>query len=170
VKDGLDREARAQMMLATVYAGMGFSNAGVHIPHAMGYPIAGNVRGFNPPDYPRKKALVPHGMSTSLGAPAAFAFTAQAKPARHKEVAQWMGVKTSGSNADAAGGALREAFIAFMQSIGLPNGLQAVGYSSADIAALTEGTLKQKRLIAISPQAVTQKAVEKMLEQSLVVW
>ena len=170
VKDGNDHEARTQMMLATIYAGMGFSNAGVHIPHAMGYPIAGNVRGFHPPDYPQKKPLVPHGMSTALGAPASFRFTAKAKPTRHKQVAEWMGVKTRGVSADSSGNALREAFIGFMQSIGLPNGLQEVGYTSDDIPALTEGTLKQKRLLALSPQAVTQKAVEKMLEQSLVVW
>jgi hydroxyacid-oxoacid transhydrogenase len=170
VKDGQDHEARTQMMLATIYAGMGFSNAGVHIPHAMGYPIAGNVRGFHPADYPQKKPLVPHGMSTALGATASFQFTAKAKPARHKQVAEWMGVKTRGSSADSAGKALGEAFIGFMQSIGMPNGLQAVGYTSNDIPALTEGTLKQKRLLALSPKAVTQKAVEKMLEQSLVVW
>jgi len=170
VKDGKDHEARTQMMLATIYAGMGFSNAGVHIPHAMGYPIAGNVRGFHPPDYPQKKPLVPHGMSTALGAPASFQFTANAKPERHKQVAEWMGVKTRGSGGDSSGEALREAFIGFMQSIGMPNGLREVGYTSDDIPALTEGTLKQKRLLALSPQAVTQKAVEKMLEQSLVVW
>jgi alcohol dehydrogenase class IV len=57
-----------------------------------------------------------------------------------------------------------------MQNIGLPNGLQAVGYTSNDIPALTEGTLKQKRLLGLSPQPVTQKAVEKMIEESLVVW
>src|SRR5207253_3084779 len=117
VKDGQDRDARTQMMLATIYAGMGFANAGVHIPHAMGYPIAGNVRGFYPPDYPHEKPLVPHGMSTSLGAPASFHFTAKAKPERHKEVAEWMGVKTRGSGADSAGGALHEAFIAFIQRL-----------------------------------------------------
>jgi hydroxyacid-oxoacid transhydrogenase len=170
VKDGRDPEARTQMMLATIYAGMGFANAGVHIPHAMGYPIAGNVRGYHPKDYPRTKALVPHGMSTALGAPASFEFTAKAKPARHKEIAEWMGVKTNGGSADSAGQALREAFIGFMQSIGLPNGLQAVGYTSADIPALTEGTLKQKRLIGLSPEPVTQGAVEEMLERSLLVW
>jgi hydroxyacid-oxoacid transhydrogenase len=170
VRDGQDRYARTQMMLATIYAGMGFANAGVHIPHAMGYPIAGNVREYRPLDYPQKKPLVPHGMSTSLGAPASFRFTATAKPARHKEVAEWMGVKTSASSADSAGGALHEAFVEFMQSIGMPNGLQAIGYTSADIPALTEGTLKQKRLIALSPQTVTQSAVESMLEASLVVW
>jgi hydroxyacid-oxoacid transhydrogenase len=170
VKDGQDREARTQMMLATIYAGMGFSNAGVHIPHAMGYPIAGHVRGYHPKDYPEKKPLVPHGMSTALGAPAAFQFTAQAKPERHRQIAEWMGVKAKGSSAGTAGEALREAFIGFMQSIGMPNGLQAVGYTSADIPALAEGTMKQKRLIGLSPQTVTQEAVERMLEQSLVVW
>src|SRR5215467_15660783 len=170
VKDGQDRDARAQMMLATIYAGMGFANAGVHIPHAMGYPIAGNVRGYHPQDYPRTKPLVPHGMSTALGAPASFQFAAKAKPERHKQVAEWMGVKTGGSGADSAGKALREAFIGFMQSIGLPNGLQAIGYSSGDISALTEGTLKQRRLLALSPQVVTQVAVEAIFEQSLVVF
>jgi hydroxyacid-oxoacid transhydrogenase len=170
VKDGHDLEARTQMMLATIYAGMGFANAGVHIPHAMGYPIAGNVRRYHPEDYPQKKPIVPHGMSTSLGAPASFQFTAHAKPERHKEVAEWLGVRTAASGGDAAGKALREGFIHFMQSIGMPNGLQAVGYTSADIPVLAEGTLKQKRLIALSPEPVTQNAVERMIEQSLVVW
>ena len=170
VKDGQDREARTQMMLATIYAGMGFANAGVHIPHALGYPIAGHVRAYHPKDYPQNKPLVPHGMSTALGAPASFEFTACAKPQRHIEIAGWMGAKARGSGADSAGKALREAFIGFMQSIGLPNGLQAVGYSADDIPALAQGTLKQKRLIGLSPQPVTQKAVEKILEESLIVW
>src|SRR5262249_40637286 len=107
---------------------------------------------------------------TALGAPAAFRFTAQAKPERHREIAAWMGIQTSKAGADSAGGALRDAFIGFMQRIGLPNGLKAVGYSSSDIPALTEGTLKQKRLIGLSPRSVTRDWVEKILEESLVVW
>src|SRR5688572_11699109 len=170
VKDGQDRDARTRMMLATIYAGMGFANAGVHIPHALGYPIAGHVRAYCPKDYPREKPLVPHGMSTALGAPASFEFTAGARAERHRQIAEWMGVKTRESSAESAGKALREAFIRFMQGIGLPNGLQAVGYSADDIPALTEGTLKQKRLLGLSPEPVTQKAVEEILEKSLVVW
>jgi alcohol dehydrogenase class IV len=81
-----------------------------------------------------------------------------------------LGLNTSGSSAESAGEALREGFIGFMQSIGMPNGLQAVGYTSADIPALAQGTLKQKRLLALSPEPVTQQAVEKMIERSLVVW
>src|SRR5690606_26629143 len=59
-RNGEDEGARQDMALAATLAGMGFGNAGVHIPHANAYPIAGNVRGYRPADYPQDEALVPH--------------------------------------------------------------------------------------------------------------
>lgn len=170
VRDGSDIAARTQMMLATIYAGMGFSNAGVNIPHAMGYPIAGKVKAFHAEGYPTHKPLIPHGMSTSLGAPAAFAFNAIAKPERHRQVAQWMGVASSGKDAASAGQSLQEAMIHFMRAIGMPNGLRAVGYESGDISALAEGTMQQARLIALAPRSVQVDDVAGILEQSLTIW
>src|SRR4029079_14567436 len=42
VHDGADDvEARSDMMMAATFAGMGFGNSGVHIPHANAYPSAG---------------------------------------------------------------------------------------------------------------------------------
>ena len=41
VEDPSDEEARAQMLLAASYAGIGFGTAGVHLPHAMSYPYPG---------------------------------------------------------------------------------------------------------------------------------
>ena len=52
VADGGDVEARAQMALAATVAGLGFGNAGVHVPHANAYPIAGRVRDYRPEGYP----------------------------------------------------------------------------------------------------------------------
>ncbi|MBI2466792.1 MAG: iron-containing alcohol dehydrogenase, partial [Candidatus Rokubacteria bacterium] len=46
VLNGLDLEARVHLALAANYAGIGFGNAGVHIPHAVAYPIAGLVRDY----------------------------------------------------------------------------------------------------------------------------
>ena len=43
-----DVDARMDMMMAATFAGMGFGNSGVHIPHANAYPIAGQVRGLPP--------------------------------------------------------------------------------------------------------------------------
>ena len=46
--------------------GMGFGNAGVHIPHANAYPIAGRVRDYHPAGYPGDESMVPHRISVAL--------------------------------------------------------------------------------------------------------
>ncbi len=79
VEDPGDDEARASMVLAASFAGIGFGNAGVHLPHAMAYPVAGGVKQYRAPGYP-DHALVPHGFSVILNAPAVFAFTGPASP------------------------------------------------------------------------------------------
>src|SRR5699024_7681034 len=83
-----DLEARTDMMLAATFAGMGFGNAGVHIPHACAYPIAGRVANYYPADYPGDEPMVPHGESVSVTAPAAFRFTFAAEPDRHVRAAE----------------------------------------------------------------------------------
>ncbi|HEY5984798.1 MAG TPA: hydroxyacid-oxoacid transhydrogenase, partial [Streptosporangiaceae bacterium] len=88
VRDGSNREARANMAVAATFAGMGFGNAGVHIPHANAYPIAGRVKDFHAKDYPAHEPMVPHGMSVSLTAPEAFRFTFSASPERHVRAAE----------------------------------------------------------------------------------
>src|SRR6185503_4314281 len=88
VSDGQNKEARSAMAMAATFAGMGFGNAGVHIPHANAYPIAGQVKDFHPKDYPADEPMVPHGMSVALTAPEAFRFTFEAAPDRHVRAAQ----------------------------------------------------------------------------------
>ena len=45
-----------EMAMAATFAGLGFGNAGVHIPHANAYPIAGRVRDFHPDGYLGRRA------------------------------------------------------------------------------------------------------------------
>ena len=77
----------SEMAMAATFAGLGFGNAGVHIPHANAYPIAGRVRDFHPDGYPAAEPMVPHGMAVSLTAPEAFRWTFEASPERHLRAA-----------------------------------------------------------------------------------
>src|SRR5262249_39337516 len=51
VDDPSDDEARANMLLAASYAGVGFGNAGCHLPHGMSYPVSGMVKSYRAPGY-----------------------------------------------------------------------------------------------------------------------
>jgi hydroxyacid-oxoacid transhydrogenase len=170
VKDPSDDEARSNMLLAASYAGVGFGNAGVHLPHGMSYPVSGHVRTYRAPGYEVPHALVPHGFSVILNAPAVFRFTASANPARHLEAAEALGVDVAGVRAADAGKALADRITWFMRELKVPNGLRAIGYSSADIPALVDGTLPQHRVTKLSPRLAGPEELSALFEEAMVAW
>jgi alcohol dehydrogenase class IV len=170
VLNGLDLEARVHLALAANYAGIGFGNAGVHIPHAVGYPIAGLVREYVPSGYRATQPLVPHGISVIVTAPAAFRFTYPTSPERHLRAAALMGVPTAGLSESERREALPQALMALMRDVGVPNGLAALGYGERDVPALIEGTLKQPRLLAGAPRPVGAAELDAILRDSLRFW
>jgi hydroxyacid-oxoacid transhydrogenase len=168
--DTSDEEARANMLLAASYAGVGFGNAGVHLPHGMSYPVSGNVKSYRAPGYVTDHAIVPHGMSVILNAPAVFRFTAGANPARHLQAADALGAKVSGAKAEDAGAILADRITWFMQRLQMPNGLKAIGYSSSDIPSLVEGTLPQHRVTKLSPRPAGPDDLAALFEGAMVAW
>ena len=170
VADPSDEEARAQMLLAASYAGVGFGNAGVHLPHGMSYPVSGHVKTYMAPGHTSDHPLVPHGMSVILNAPAVFRFTASANPDRHLEAADALGANVSGVKAQDAGRVLADRITWFMRELKVPNGLKAVGYSSSDIPALVEGTLPQHRVTKLSPRPATADDLATLFEGAMVAW
>jgi len=168
VSDGRDRAARADMALAATVAGMGFGNAGVHIPHANAYPIAGRVRAFRPRDYPADEPMVPHGMAVALTAPEAFRFTFSAVPERHIAAADLLA--PDAAKPDDLADHLPRVLIELMRDVGIPNGVGAVGYSEADVPGLVEGAMKQQRLLATCPRTVTEDDIGRIFQDSLTLW
>ena len=170
VDDPGNDDARAQMILAASYAGVGFGNAGVHLPHGMSYAVSGLVRSFTVPGYPADHPLIPHGMSVILNAPAVFRFTAGANPARHLQAAEALGASVTGAKDQDAGKILAERLVWFMERLGVPNGLKAVGYTSADIPRLVEGTLPQHRVTKLSPRPAGPEELARLFEEALTGW
>ncbi len=166
VRDAADPEAREQMMWAATLAGVAFGNAGVHVPHAMAYAIAGLAETFHMPGYPEGEALVPHGVSVVTGAPAAFRFTATACPDRHLEAAALLGA-TEDAGPDDAGDLLATTLARLMRDASVPPDLVALGYGEAHVPALVEGTIVQKRLLDNAPRRVERADLEAVFRASL---
>ncbi len=170
VRHGGDEAAHGDMALAATFAGLGFGNAGVHVPHANAYPIAGMVRDFHPRDYPAGEPMVPHGMAVALTAPEAFRWTFDADPDRHLAAARLLdprhGPRWEAEPRDVLPGVL----VDLMRDLDLPSGLHAVGYGEGDVDALVAGAMKQQRLLATSPKPVAEDDLAGIVVRSLRLW
>ena len=170
VHDPADEEARGQMMLAATFAGIGFGNAGCHLPHGMSYPVAGMARDYVLEGYPPDHSLIPHGMSVVLNAPAIFRFTAPANPQRHLHAARLLGADVSDASPEDAGELLADAIIKLIRQIDIPNGLGAVGYTAQDVDKLVAGTLPQHRVTKLSPRPATEADLSQLFLDSMTLW
>ena len=162
--------SREKMMLAASAAGVGFGNAGVHLPHGMSYAVSGNVKEFTLDGYPEGKPLVPHGLSVIINAPAVFRFTSTTNPERHLKAANLLGVDVSNELPEKAGNLISNKLIDFIKKLGMPNGLRGLGYQESDIDNLVEGTLPQHRVTKLSPVEVGANELRNLFEESFELW
>lgn len=167
VADAADAEAREQMMWAATLAGVAFGNAGVHLPHAMAYAVAGLVRDFHMEGYPAHEPMVPHGVSVVAGAPAAFRYTAPAAPGRHLAAAGMLGAELRGASPDDAGEVLSAALTGLMRAARVPVDLRALGYAEPDVEALVGGTIVQARLLDNAPRRATRDELAGVFRDAL---
>ena len=163
VSDAGDVEARGAMMLAATMAGVGFGSAGVHIPHACAYPIAGLRHEYQPPGYPDDHPFVPHGISVIVTAPAAFRFTYEAAPERHHHVAELL----AGGPVEPGPEALPTVLTELMRDVGAPSGIAELGYGEGDVDDLVAGARRQQRLLTIAPREPSDEDLAAILRASL---
>lgn len=170
VRDAADSEAREAMMWAATLAGVAFGNAGVHVPHAMAYAIAGMAHEtqYRPAGYVATHAMVPHGVSVVLGAPAVFRFTAATNPDRHCEAAIRLGAQSA--SAENAGEALAARLTELMRAVEIPNGLGEVGYGEVHAARLVNGTLPQSRLLSNAPCPTGPADLDALFRRAMRYW
>jgi hydroxyacid-oxoacid transhydrogenase len=166
VAGGDDMEARANMMLAALAAGIGFGSAGTTVPHACAYPIASLKHTFRSPGYP-DEPFVPHGFAVIVTAPAAFRFTYSADPDKHRRAAEFLAGEPI---PEADENSLPNVLTRLMKDIGAPSGLRELGYDENDIDELVNGALKQRRQLGIAPRETYPDKLANIFYESLENW
>ena len=158
------------LMFAGMLAGIGFGNAGCHLPHGMSYAVAGLVKDYQPDGWPADHPMVPHGISVIVNSPAVFRKTGPACPERHWEAADAMGADLTDKNMEDGGEILADQIISMMRDTGIPNGLSGVGYSMSDLDALTDRSFAQKRLIDNGPLPVARNELKELFHDAMSYW
>jgi len=173
VRDSGDSEAREALSWAATLAGIAFGNAGVHLPHAMSYAVAGLVRDYRCRGYPQHEPMVPHGISVIVNAPSVFRATAPTSPERHLAAAVALGAdpkEVGGVSAGLVGSILSHVVVDLMRAAEVPNGVGGVGYGEADLDALTRGAIVQKRLVDNAPMPVDEIVMRALFRGALSYW
>jgi alcohol dehydrogenase class IV len=158
------------LMFAGMLAGIGFGNAGCHLPHGMSYAVAGLVKAYQPDGWPKDHPIVPHGISVIVNSPAVFKLTGPACPDRHMQAAAAIGIDVTKVDEKDAGDVLANRIIEMMKATGIPNGLKGVGYSQDDLEDLTEGAFPQKRLIDNAPMSIDRDQLKALFQNALRYW
>jgi len=165
-----DTSTHEALAFSGLLAGIGFGNAGCHVPHGMAYAVAGLVRDYVPEGWHAKEPMVPHGTSVIVNAPAVFRVTGKANPERHMKAAEAMGADTRNVPEERAGDVLADHIEGLMKECGMPNGLSGVGYTEDDVDALTEGAIVQKRLLDLSPIAIDRDSLKDLFRSAMRYW
>jgi alcohol dehydrogenase class IV len=81
-----------------------------------------------------------------------------------------MGINTIGVSVDDAGEILSGGIVSLMKKAGMPNGLSGVGYTTADVDRLVDGTLPQQRVIGLSPRPFDREDLKQIFIDSMTCW
>jgi alcohol dehydrogenase class IV len=153
VYQGGDLEAREGMHLASLLAGMSFSNAGLTAAHALEYPV-GVLTGCT------------HGAGNGLLLPYVMEYNIPACPQRLATVARLLGEEVDGLSVREAAGRAVEAVQRLKEEIGIPGRLRAVGVKEAELRALAEATAKVTRLLQMNPRPLDEDSLEGILRRA----
>ena len=122
VDDGKDRAARRDMSLASLLAGVAFTNADVGAVHCIAEVVGGLYD-------------LPHGLICAMYLPTLTEYSLAAAPERYAAVAAALGADTGGLPAERAATAAVVALRGLVRSLGMPRPSQA-GVLAADHAAI----------------------------------
>jgi alcohol dehydrogenase class IV len=153
VDQGKNIEARVNMAMANIMAGMAFSNSGVTAVHAMAYPL-GAV------------SHAPHGVVNGLLLPHVMEYNLPVSTERLGEVAKALGERAEGISPREAALKAIHAVHGLIKDIGLPIRMRDIGVKEEDIRPMAEATMQVTRLLRSNPRRVTVAALEEIFHRA----
>jgi alcohol dehydrogenase class IV len=148
-----DLEAREGMHLASLLAGLAFSNAGLTAVHALEYPV-GVATGST------------HGAGNGLLLPHVMAYDIPASSERLATVARLLGEAVDGVAARDAAHRAVEAVKHLNAEIGIPLRLGDLGVDERDLRPMAEATTQITRLLEANPRPLDVDALEGILREA----
>ena len=149
-----DRDARANMLLGSMLAGMAFANAPVGAVHALAYPLGGHFH-------------VPHGLSNALVLPYVMDYNMPEAAPLYLELADYCfpELKSVPENKKLDG--LLAKTSSLSTDLGLKSTLGEVGVKETDLELLAGDAMKQTRLLVNNPREMTYDAAFDIYKRAL---
>ncbi len=147
--DGQDMEARYQMSLGSLMAGVVLNNSGTSLVHAMAYPVGGEHH-------------TPHGVTLSALLIACFEYVAVAKTEKMAALARAMGEPIDGLAPREVVERVLDAIHYLIKSVDLPASLTDLGISKerTNIHQWAVEAHKEQRLLTRSPRILSVEDIE----------
>lgn len=144
---------RGRMMLASLEAGLAFSNASLGAVHAMAHSLGGFLD-------------CPHGECNAILLPYVSEFNFDAVPERYREIGNALGLELSGMAAAEVKSALVAALFRLAEAVGVTYTLGSLGVKKSDLRELAEKAINDT-CIFTNPRQMTRQDIEAIYEKAL---
>lgn len=153
VANGQDFQARYNMALGSLMAGITLNNAGVGAVHALAYPVGAEYH-------------VPHGIANVVTFTQTMEYISMANVPKFVRLAEVMGEPVEAISPRE--GAVRgiKAMGDLVEAIGLPHSLRDIGVDRDKIPSMAEAAFKEKRLLGNTPRQLTEEDIGKIFENA----
>jgi len=154
VANGNNLEARYEMSIGSLYAGISLANAGVTGVHALAYPLGGQ---FN----------VAHGIANGLLLPYVMEFNVLGNIPKFAQIAQFLGEKLDHMTLLDQAYQAAKTVKAIYRDLKIPQSLTELNVPKEAIPGMSKAAMNVARLMGNNPRTMTVQDVERIYEKAL---
>ena len=151
-EDGSNLEAREHMILASMFAGMAFTNGLVHLGHSIAHTLGAQ---FN----------IPHGLACAAALPEVIEYSSRTEWKKVAMICECLGEEVpENATPEEIGAIARKALRSFLKLVGIPN-MKELGLGLEDVINVAP-LITADAGFALAPYRITAARVAEMLESA----